>query len=123
MRIGELAASFGRQLEVERNPPMGIEQDIKDLRDDFRTLKAMGHELVMSTTLSQLLQLARKHGSEIDMSAIVTEVTENVESGARAVERSDPMGAAQIRSVGDQALRLLRPAARGDGRLVPALSH
>ncbi|MBI1684183.1 hypothetical protein [Caulobacter hibisci] len=96
---------------------MGIEQDIRDLRDDFQLLKArvMGHELVMSTTLSQLLQLARKGGSDIDMDAIVAAMTERVESGARAIERDDPMGAAGIRSVGGQALRLLRPAAAKGG--------
>lgn len=92
---------------------MGIEQDIRDLRDDLRALKArvMGHELVMSTTLAQLLRLASKAGSPVDMAAIVADMAEDVEAGARAIERSDPMGAAGIRAVGAEALRLLRPAA------------
>jgi hypothetical protein len=93
---------------------MGIEQDIKDLRDDLKTLKArvMGHELVMSTTLAQLLKVSAKTGFAIDIGAIVADITQDVEASARAIERSDPMGAASIRAVGANALRLLSPAAR-----------
>ncbi len=93
---------------------MGIEQDIKDLREDLKALKArvMGHELVMSTTLAQLLKVSAKAGLPIDIAAIVADMAQDVEAGARAIERSDPMGAASIRAVGANALRLLRPAAR-----------
>ena len=93
---------------------MAIEQDIEDLRDDFKALKArvMGHELVMTTTLAQLLKLAAKGDHRIDINAIVAEMADSVETGARAVERSDPMGAASIRAVGAEALRLLGPATR-----------
>ena len=92
---------------------MTIEQDIKDLRDDFRSLKArvMGHELVMTTTLAQLLGVATAAGAPIDIDSIVAEIADGVDAGGGAVDRSDPMGAAGIRAVGAEALRLLRPAA------------
>ena len=90
---------------------MGIEQDIKDLRDDLKTLKArvMGHELVMSTTLAQLLKVTAKTGFAIDIGAIVADITQDVEASARSIERSDPAPPAS--AVGANALRLLSPAA------------
>jgi hypothetical protein len=73
---------------------MAIEQDIKDLREDFRALKArmMGHELVMATTLAELLKVANASGSPIDIEAIAAEMSHGVEAGATAIERNDPMG-------------------------------
>jgi hypothetical protein len=96
---------------------MTIEQDIRDLRDDLRDLKARvrGHELVLTTTLAQLLKTATTTGSPIDIDGIVAEMADNVERGARAIDRSDPMGAASIRALGDEALRLLRPATSARG--------
>ncbi len=47
----------------------------------------MGHELVMSTTLAQLLKVTAKTGFAIDIGAIVADITQDVEASARARER------------------------------------
>jgi len=83
-------------------------------RNYFATMKArvMGHELVMTTTLAQLLRVAKAAGAPLDIDSIVAEIADSVDAGAEAVERSDPVGAAGFRAVGAEALRLLRPATR-----------
>ncbi len=101
---------------------MGIEQDIQDLREDFRTLRTRvrGHELVMSVLLAHLLSVAKKAGKTINMDDVVGQLIDDVEAGAEEIERADPMGAAGIRAMGAEAIRLLRTATASQVKSDPA---
>ncbi len=101
---------------------MGIEQDIRELREDFRTLRTRvrGHELVMSVLLAHLLSVAKKAGKAINMDDVVGQLIDDVEAGAEEIERSDPMGATSIRATGAEAIRLLKIATASQVRVNPA---
>ena len=101
---------------------MPIEQDIRDLREDFRALRtrAQAHELVMSILLAHLLSVAKKAGVKINMGDVVSQMVDDVEGNAMEIEKSDPMGAASIRAIGAEVVRLLKPAVASQGGIDPA---
>jgi hypothetical protein len=101
---------------------MPIEQDIRDLREDFRALRTrvQAHELVTSILLAHLLNVAKKAGVKINMNDVIGQMVDDVEGNAKEIEKSDPMGAASIRAIGSEVVRLLKPAAASRSSVDPA---